>query len=212
MQTKICGVKDQKTLKYLISHDQPPNFIGFIANYKKSRRFVPYKDLNNLINVEKGLVKFVSVLVNPSDEFLDEIFYLNFDYYQLYDVDVDRVIEIKKKYKKKIITAITISGKLDVEKYKQFQNISDIILFDSKGYEESVRFDHDFLKDIPKNFTRMLGGNIQYDENFEKFLKITDIIDISGNLETNGEKDLNKIDIFLNNIKKLNESLLDSNL
>ena len=58
----------------------------------------------------------------------------------------------------------------------------------------------------------MLGGNIQYDENFEKFLKITDIIDISGNLETNGEKDLNKIDIFLNNIKKLNESLLDSNL
>ena len=48
----------------------------------------------------------------------------------------------------------------------------------------------------------MLAGNIQYNDKLEKYKKITDIIDLSGSLETNGEKDILKIDIFLNNIKK----------
>ena len=31
MDAKICGIKDSKTLKYLINHNQPPKFIGFIT-------------------------------------------------------------------------------------------------------------------------------------------------------------------------------------
>ena len=50
----------------------------------------------------------------------------------------------------------------------------------------------------------MLAGNIQYDDKLDKFSKIADIIDISGSLETSGEKDISKINIFLKNINKLN--------
>ena len=49
----------------------------------------------------------------------------------------------------------------------------------------------------------MLGGNIQYNDKLEKYSKITDIVDISGSLETSGEKDNSKINIFLKNISKL---------
>ena len=35
--------------------------------------------------------------------------------------------------------------------------------------------------------------------------KITNIIDISGGLETSGLKDISKIDIFLNKVKKAND-------
>ena len=84
-------------------------------------------------------------------------------------------------------------------------NISEIILFDSKGYEKSMGFDHSFLKNIPNNFTKMLAGNIRYNDKLDKFKKITDIIDLSGSLETSGVKDVKKIDIFLQNIKKLND-------
>ena len=28
MQAKICGIKNVKTLKYILNHKYPPNFIG----------------------------------------------------------------------------------------------------------------------------------------------------------------------------------------
>ena len=74
----------------------------FNTNYEKSKRFVDFEKLKKLINVDKKQVKFVSVLVNPSDETLEKIKNLNFDYYQLYDVDPNRTKKIKEKYKTKI--------------------------------------------------------------------------------------------------------------
>ena len=53
MDAKICGIKDSKTLNYLINHKNPPKFIGFITNYVKSRRYVEYNDLKKLINIDK---------------------------------------------------------------------------------------------------------------------------------------------------------------
>ena len=70
---KICGVSDPKTLDYILNHPHPPKFIGFISNYKKSKRFVDFEKLKKLVNVDKKQVKFVSVLVNPSEETLEKI-------------------------------------------------------------------------------------------------------------------------------------------
>ena len=203
MDAKICGIKDAKTLNYIINHNNPPKFIGFITNYPKSRRYVEYENLKRLTNVDKKKTNFVSVLVNPNNEILEKIKDLNFDYYQLYDVSPEKTEIIKKKYKVKIISALTIENKNDVRKYKKFQSISEIILFDSKGYENSATFDHQLLNDVPSSINRMLAGNIQYNDKLDKYSKITDIIDISGSLETSGEKDISKIKIFLENISKI---------
>ena len=93
-----------------------------------------------------------------------------------------------------------------MNKYKEFESISDIILFDSMGYERSLNFNHQLLNDVPNTFTKMIAGNIQIDMNFKKLLEKAEIIDISGALESEiGIKDLKKIDIFLENIKKYNE-------
>ena len=146
---KICGVSDPKTLNYILNHPHPPKFIGFVTNYEKSRRFVEYEKLKKLVNIEKKNIKFTSVLVNPNDEILEKIKNLNFDYYQLYDVSPERTKKIKSRYKKKIITAITVSSKVDVMRYKDYSDISDIILFDSKGYHKSRSFDHGFLDEVP---------------------------------------------------------------
>ena len=203
MDAKICGIKDTKTLNYIINHINPPKFIGFITNYPKSSRYVEYESLKKLINIDKKKINFVSVLVNPNDEVLEKIKDLNFDYYQLYDVDPEKTKIIKEKYKVKIITALTIENKNDIEKYKKFESISDIILFDSKGYEKSVGFDHQLLNNVSTSINKMLAGNIQYNDKLDIYSKITDIIDISGSLETSGEKDISKIKIFLENINKI---------
>ena len=195
---KICGVSDPKTLNYILNHRHKPSMIGFITNYEKSRRFVEYEKLKELINVDKKNISFVSVLVNPNDEILEKIKDLNFDYYQLYDVDADRTNEIKSKYKIKIITAITVSSKEDVIKYKDYTNVSDVILFDSKGYHKSESFDHNLLDEVPKELNKMIAGNIQIDD-IPSFKNKDFIIDLSGALEDeNGKKDISRIDKLLN--------------
>ena len=194
---KICGVSDPKTLNYILNHPNPPKFIGFITNYKKSKRYVKYENLKNLISINKKQTYFVSVLVDPSDELLEKIKDLNFDYYQLYDVDPIRTVKIKKKYKIKIISAITISNKKDVDAYKDYLEISDIILFDSKGYDRSESFDHNLLERIPDKINKMIAGNIQIDD-IPNFKNKDFIIDLSGSIEKNeGKKDINKIDKLL---------------
>ena len=199
---KICGISDPETLNYILNHNYKPIMIGFITNYEKSKRFVEYEKLKDLINLDKKQVNFVSVLVNPNDEILEKIKDFHFDYYQLYDVSPERTQEIKSKFKKKIITALTISSKDDVIKYKDYSEISDIILFDSKGYDKSESFDHSLLDDVPSELNKMIAGNIQIDD--IPNLKIKEfIVDLSGALEDqNGKKDINKIDKLLNLFKK----------
>ena len=202
---KICGISDPITLNYILNHSNRPTsmMIGFITNYEKSRRFVKYEKLKDLINVNKKGVKFISVLVNPTDETLEKIKNLNFDFYQLYDVSPERTKEIKLKYKKEIITTITVSSKDDVIKYKDYCNISDIILFDSKGYHKSESFDHSLLDEVPYELNKMIAGNIQIDD-IPSFKNKSFIIDLSGALEDeNGKKDIDKIDKLLNLFAKV---------
>ncbi len=203
MEAKICGIKDSKILNYILSHKLSPKFVGFITNYIKSKRYIKYNRLKKLIDTKKRGVNFVAVLVSPKENFLEKIKHLNFDYYQLYDVSAYKTKIIKEKYNKKIISALTIENKKDVKRYLDYQLVSDIILFDSKGYEKSIGFNHKLLNDVPKKITKMLAGNIQYYDKLDKYSKITDIIDISGSLETSGEKDISKIDVFLENINKV---------
>ena len=194
---KICGISDPETLNFILNHPYPPKFIGFITNYKKSKRYVNYENLKNLVNVNKKQSNFVSVLVSPTNELLEKIKDLNFDYYQLYDVDPSRTLDIKKKYKIKIISALTISNKEDVDKYKDYLEISDIVLFDSKGYHKSESFDHSLLEQVPNEVNKMIAGNIQIDD-IPNFKNKDFIIDLSGSIENSeGKKDINKIDRLL---------------
>ena len=195
--SKICGISDLGTLNFIINHPYPPQFIGFICNYKKSSRYVEVEKLNELLKINKKKSNFVAVLVKPDEDFLEKINHLPFDYYQIYDCSPEEIKEIKQKYNKKIITALTIKDETDVQKYHLFYGVTDIYLFDSKGYEKTMAFDHSLIEKIKINKPVMIAGNIQVNDNLENYKKIADIIDISGGVETFGIKDTSKIEIFL---------------
>ena len=200
---KICGITDLNILNFIINHAFPPKFIGFICNYPKSPRYVELNKLKELLNINKRKSKFVAVLVKPQEKVLEEIKGLPFDYYQLYDCSPDEIKIIKEKYKKKIITAFTIKDKKDLDKHELYSEMTDIYLFDSKGYEKSDSFDHNLIKDIKIKKKLMLAGGIKFNDDLEKYKKIADFIDLSGGLETSGLKDISKIEIFLNNLNKI---------
>ena len=199
---KICGVSDLETLNYILNHKFPPRFVGFICNYKKSRRYVEYKKLKELVNIKKKETSFVAVLVDPNDKILEEIKELNFDFYQLYDVSPEKTKVIKEGYNVKVITALTINSQKDVDIYKDYDKISDLILFDGKGYEKSIGFNHELLNSVPDTVNKMIAGNIKI-EDIPNFKNKDYYIDLSGSLENEeGKKDLKKINKLLNFVTK----------
>ena len=202
--SKICGISDLTTLNYIINHPYSPNYIGFIVNFSRSPRFIKFDKLTELLNEDKKNCKFTAVLVKPSLEILEKIKDLPFDYYQIYDCTTEEIQSIKNDYNKKIIVALTISDQKDIEKYKDFEDIADILLFDSKGYERSESFNHKLLNNVKTSKPIMVAGDIKTND-LVKFKDTPYLVDISGHLESKkGVKDLNKIDKFLNTVHNIN--------
>ena len=204
MQSKVCGISTTKQVESCIEYGA--NFCGFILNYKKSHRYINYQTAEKLTKINKKNTAYVGVLVDPTVEELKIFSNLNLDYFQIYgDFNAEQISEIKSKYNKKIIMALQIKEEQDVLKYKTYQKAADIILFDSSGLHQSLSWDYNWIKDVPSSTVRrMLAGNINIDM-LENLKEITDIIDVSGALETDKVKDVIKIKKFLDKIKKIND-------
>ena len=202
MLAKICGLAEKSQVKTCLEYGA--SMCGFILFYPKSHRNLSLQKVSELTSI-KNSKSNVAVMVEPSKSDLKKIKDLNFQYYQIYgNQDPAEINEIKKKNNVKIIKALTIETGKDVLKYKKYEAVSDIILFDSIGREKSLSFDHSLLKDVPKNVIKMIAGNIQV-QDLEKISKIADIVDVSGAVETEKKKDLTKIKEFLLKIKEINE-------
>ena len=200
---KICGLSEiihvDKCIEYGAS------MCGFILFYPKSHRNLSLDKAKELTSLKHSKSN-VAVMVQPNKSQLESIKNLNFQYYQIYgDQDPDEINKIKKRYGVQIIKALTVETKENVLKYKKYQDISNVILFDSIGKEKSLSFDHSLLKDVSKNVIKMIAGNIQI-QDLEKISKIADIVDVSGAVETEKKKDLTKIKEFLLKIKEINEN------
>ena len=92
--------------------------------------------------------------------------------------------------------ALIHNGKLVNKELKIKKNISEILIIEIDNMVHPIR-NIKFDKEL------MLAGDIKINDELENYKKIADIIDISGGLETAGLKDISKIEIFLNKIKKL---------
>ena len=201
MKLKVCGLSNPVEVETCISSNV--NYCGFILNYPKSHRHISFDRAKDLTNVNKKNTSFVGVLVRPTEEELNQFSKLNLDYFQLYgNFNSEELIKIKDKFKKKIIATIQVKKKEDIDKYKFIINGSDVILWDSSGYEESLSWDYNWLKPISIKVKKMIAGNITIDK-LENLVELADIIDVSGALETNKVKDIIKIKKFTTEIKKI---------
>ena len=202
MKVKCCGLSTVEQVQTSINYGA--DFCGFILNYPKSHRFVNFDKAKELTSLEKKNTKYVGVLVEPKNEELEKFSELNIDYFQIYgNYNSESILNIKLKFNKKIIVAIQVKNQKDILNYKEFENVSDIILWDSAGLEHSLEWNYNWIKSIPSHITKMIAGNINIDK-LKKISKLADIVDVSGALETNKVKDILKIKNFLNNIKKFN--------
>ena len=200
MKLKVCGLSNTKEVKACVSLGV--DYCGFILNYPQSHRYISFEKADILTKIKKKNTQYVGVLVNPSKDELNLFSKLNLDYFQLYgNFNSKELLDIREKFKKKIISTIQVKKKEDIYKYEMVKNSSDIILWDSSGYEESLSWNYNWLKPVSINIEKMVAGNITIDK-IQDLKGLADTIDVSGALETNKVKDINKIKKFLSKIRK----------
>ena len=197
IELKICGINSENII-HTILRQGGCKYLGFVF-YPSSPRNLSIEKSAKLTKIVPSHIKKVAVLVKPKVNFIEKI-KDQFDYFQIYDTSPDESKKLKLISNKKIIQAIKIKKKEDINLYKQYVGIADEFLFDSSGMEKSSSFDWSYLKNIQiKDW--FLAGGINID-NLELAQNITKKIDISSSLEDNpGIKSPKKILDFLTKIK-----------
>ena len=200
MKIKICGLNITRDVQLCI--DLKVSFLGFVF-YKKSPRNINLNDIGKLSRFNKQDSSFVAVTVDPTNNFINENLLGNFEYIQLHGSETkERVNEIKNMGFK-IIKAIKVKERPDIDKYLEFNN-ADIILFDTIGMEKSLEFPQNLITKIPLGKKYALAGSISED-NVENIYKLgVNFFDLSSSLESQlGYKDHHKVKKFINKINEL---------
>ena len=199
IELKICGINSKNIIQTILKNGGC-QYLGFVF-YPPSPRNLSIKESENLTSIVPSYIKKVAVLVKPKSSFVEKI-KDQFDYFQIYGTTPSHSKELKLVSNKKIIQAIKIKQKDDVNLYKEYIGIADKFLFDSTAMEKSLIFNWNYLKNIQINEWFLAGGiNIN---NLKKALKISNKIDISSSLEdTPGTKSPKKVSDFLSKVKKL---------
>ena len=198
IQLKICGINSKNIIKIIVKNGGC-QYLGFIF-YPPSPRNLSIEQSKSLTSMVPKKIKKVAVLVNPRNNFIKKI-KNQFDYFQLYQTSPARSKTLKIISNKKIIQAIKVKKKEDINLYKKYKGIADEFLFDSSAMEKSSMFNWNYLKNI-KIKSWFLAGGININ-NINEALKIAQKIDISSALEDNpGEKSEKKVMNFLEKMQK----------
>ena len=199
IELKICGINSKEIIQTIVNIGGC-HYLGFIF-YPPSPRNVSIEHSKNLTSMVPQNIKKVAVLVDPKDSFVEKI-KDQFDFFQLYNTSPARTKELKLIFNKKIIQAIKVKKKEDINLYKSYIGIADEFLFDSPGMEKSSVFDWSHLNNIEiKDW--FLAGGIDIN-NIEKASRITKKLDLNSSLEDiEGKKSVEKVSELLLKVKKL---------
>ena len=145
IELKICGINSEKIIQTIIK-SRGCQYLGFIF-YPPSPRNLSIEQSKKLTSIIPNDIKKVAVLIKPESNFVEKI-KDQFDYLQLYETSPAKSKALKLISNKKIIQAIKVKKKEDIDLYKQYIGIVDEFLFDSSAMEKSSGFDWSYLKNI----------------------------------------------------------------
>jgi phosphoribosylanthranilate isomerase len=196
IKVKICGMKDAVNIKAVA--ELRPDYMGFIC-YNKSPRYVGNEFEVN-VDVER-----VGVFVNES---VENILRRNFKIVQLHgDESPERCEELKEK-DIRVIKVFSIDDDFDFKKTKEYEDVADYFLFDTKGKlygGNSKTFNWKKLEEYDQKKPFFLSGGL----NEENIKNINDLkgmnihaVDLNSGVEDSpGLKNIEKIKSIMSCLK-----------
>lgn len=199
-KVKICGLKEQQHVQAAI--EVGVDAIGFV--FAPSKRRVTVEQAQQLAkHVPEGVLK-IGVFVNPSvEEIRTAVESVPLDYVQYHGEESPEFIH-QQGYP--AIKALSVRGVKDVQAAAIYD--ADYYLFDAPGTDfkggSGHTFDWTLLETvgIPRE-KLILAGGLQA-ENIEEAVSLVSpfMVDVSSGVETDGVKDIAKINAFLQAVRK----------
>jgi len=185
MKIKLCGFSEEESLKTAINCGC--DFIGFVF-YDKSERNISIRKAKEISKIIPTTIAKVAVVVSPNQGFLSEIVdEFKPDYVQFHGQEsVEYLEKFKQNFPEiKIIKALAIKEKQDLDDVKNFEEIADLFLFDNISGGSGKVFDWNLLKNLNTNKEWFLSGGINV-SNVKEAVKKTGakMIDVSSGIES----------------------------
>lgn len=185
---KICGLFRMKDIEYV--NEANPDYIGFV--FAKSKRRVT---LHQAMEYRKYLnkeIEVVGVFVNEDIDYIINLLENKvIDIVQLHGGESEEYInKLKSKIFCPIIKAVEVNSTQDIIKSKH--TVADYLLLDQGKGGTGKSFDWSLIPKLEKRF--FLAGGVD-ETNLNKALREVNpyVVDISSGVESNGEKDREKI-------------------
>lgn len=198
-KVKICGLKNQTDIKCI--NTLSPDFAGFVMFFEKSHRNISVQTAQELLALLDKNIKSVAVTVSPTEEQLEQIHTLGFDYVQIHGNITDEVL---KNSKTPIIRAINVSGTDSLTDLDNYKNVKGI-LFDSAVPGSGQGFDWTMLKKLPKTDKMLfLAGGLTADNVAAAICQVHPYaVDVSSGVELADKsgKDYQLVQEFIKNAK-----------
>lgn len=198
-KVKICGLKNPTDIKCI--NTLSPDFAGFVMFFEKSHRNISVQTAQELLALLDKNIKSVAVTVSPTEEQLEQIYNLGFDYVQIHGNITDEVL---KNSKTPIIRAINVSGTDSLTDLDNYKNVKGI-LFDSAVPGSGKSFDWSMLEKLPKtDKMHFLAGGLTADNVAAAICQVHPYaVDVSSGVELSDKsgKDYQLVQAFIKNAK-----------
>lgn len=210
-KVKICGITDPVSQRTAI--DTGADFLGYVFHPFSPRHLRVSQAAALIQQVPQGVLK-VGLFVDPTDEELQETLKrLDLDMVQLHGNETPgRVKTIKSMIQPMVNKALRIESLSDIKRIKEYEELSDWLLFDAKSPDPETyggtgqSFDWSLLKGHePKKPWMLAGGLDSYNVGRALSVLKPDAVDVSSGVESApGQKDSGKIREFIKTAKKHN--------
>lgn len=198
-KVKICGLKNPTDIKCI--NTLSPDFAGFVMFFEKSHRNISVQTAQELLALLDKNIKSVAVTVSPTEEQLEQIHTLGFDYVQIHGKISEKLLS---ECKTPVIRAINVSG---IESIGDIENLDNVkgILFDSAAPGSGQGFDWTLLKKLPKTDKMLfLAGGLTADNVAVAICQVHPYaVDVSSGVELSDKsgKDYQLVQAFIKNAK-----------
>lgn len=198
-KVKICGLKNPTDIKCI--NTLSPDFAGFVMFFEKSHRNISVQTAQELLALLDKNIKSVAVTVSPTEEQLEQIHTLGFDYVQIHGKISEKLLS---ECKTPVIRAINVSGTDSLTDLDNYKNVKGI-LFDSAVPGSGQGFDWTLLKKLPKTDKMLfLAGGLTADNVAKAVAQVRPFaVDVSSGVELADKsgKDFELVRAFIENAR-----------
>jgi phosphoribosylanthranilate isomerase len=202
---KICGLSEPETLAAAL--DAGADMVGLVF-FDPSPRNVDLAKAAELAKLARGRAEIAALTVDADAKLLEAIVQgVNPDWLQLHGKESpEAVAAIKQTYDARVIKALPVAVRADLDAIADYADVADRLLFDARAPKDATRpgglgvpFDWQLLENLGLATPFLLSGGLN-GSNVAEAIRITSPhgVDVSSGVErTPGVKDAELIRAFI---------------